>query len=92
MTPEMMTYAIAGLAFIAITALGFAFAGGGNSASRGKQTKRVKTITESIPARASDCTAAPPIPPTPQTKTGAARRRACSASVTKPALRWVITA
>lgn len=46
MTPEMMTYAIAGLAFIAITALGFAFAGGGNSASRGKQTKRVKTITE----------------------------------------------
>ena len=44
MTPEMMTYAIAGLAFVAITALGFAFAGGG--AGRGKQSKRMKTISE----------------------------------------------
>jgi tight adherence protein B len=43
MTPEIMTYAIAGLAFIAITALGFAFAGG---AGRGKQSKRMKNISE----------------------------------------------
>lgn len=48
--------------------------------------------SRSIPARASDCTAAPPIPPTPQTKTGVVRSAACSASVTKPALRVVISA
>ena len=40
MTPELMTYAIAGLAFVAVTALGFVFAGGGGS-GRGKQSKRV---------------------------------------------------
>ena len=34
MTPELMTYAIAGLAFVAIAGLGLAFAGG---AGRGKQ-------------------------------------------------------
>ncbi len=50
MTPDMMTYAIAGLAFIAITALGFAFAGG----DRGKQTKRMKTISEGARARVGD--------------------------------------
>lgn len=47
MTPELLTYAIAGLAFIAITALGFAFAGGGGS-GRGKQSKRVKSISEGV--------------------------------------------
>jgi hypothetical protein len=31
--PEMMTYAIAGLAFVAITGLGMVFAGGGDAAS-----------------------------------------------------------
>jgi tight adherence protein B len=46
MTPELMTYAIAGLAFIAITALGFAFAGGGSG--RGKQSKRMKSISEGV--------------------------------------------
>jgi tight adherence protein B len=47
MTPEMLTYAIAGLAFIAITALGFAFAGGGGS-GRGKQSKRIKSISDGV--------------------------------------------
>jgi len=47
MTPELMTYAIAGLAFIAITALGFAFAGS-SGAARGKQSKRVKSISEGV--------------------------------------------
>lgn len=41
MTPELITYAAAGLAFIAITAIGFAFAGGGG---KGKQIKRIKAI------------------------------------------------
>lgn len=39
---DIVTYGAAGLAFIAITALGFAFAGGG----RGKQTKRMKAISD----------------------------------------------
>ena len=47
MSPEMMTYAIAGLAFVAITALGFAFAGGGN---RG-QSKRLKAISDGSKSR-----------------------------------------
>lgn len=38
-----MTYAIAGLAFVAIAGLGMAFAGG----DRGKQSKRLKAISES---------------------------------------------
>jgi len=46
MTPELMTYAIAGLAFVGITALGFAFAGGGSG--RGKQSRRMKTISEGV--------------------------------------------
>lgn len=50
MTPEMMTYAIAGLAFIAITGLGFAFAGGG----RGKQSKRMKDISDGARGRGGD--------------------------------------
>ncbi|MEZ6031390.1 MAG: type II secretion system F family protein [Hyphomonadaceae bacterium] len=54
MTPEMMTYAIAGLAFIAITAVGFVLAGGGS----GKQTKRVKAISDGAKARANDPIAA----------------------------------
>jgi tight adherence protein B len=48
MTPELMTYAIAGLAFIAITAVGFAFAGGSGNSGRGKQSKRVKSISEGV--------------------------------------------
>ena len=36
MTPELMTYAIAGLAFVAIAGLGMVFAGGNG---RGKQSK-----------------------------------------------------
>lgn len=51
MTPEMMTYAIAGLAFIAITGLGFAFAGGGG---RGKQSKRLKSISDGSKNRAGN--------------------------------------
>lgn len=55
MTPELMTYAIAGLAFIAITAVGFAFAGGGNA----KQTKRLKQISDGSGAiKANDPNAA----------------------------------
>lgn len=42
MTPELMSYAIAGLAFVAIAGLGLSFAGAG----RGKQSKRMKTISE----------------------------------------------
>jgi tight adherence protein B len=42
MTPEIVTYGAAGLAFIAITAVGFAFAGG----DRGKQSKRLKSISD----------------------------------------------
>jgi tight adherence protein B len=51
MTPEMMTYAIAGLAFVAITGLGFAFAGG---SGRGKQSKRIKDIGEGARGRVTD--------------------------------------
>ena len=39
MTLDLLTIGIAGLAFIAIVGVGFAFAG-----DRGKQTKRVKAI------------------------------------------------
>ena len=51
MTPEMITYAIAGLAFVAITALGFAFAGGGNSQV---QNKRLKAISDGTKTRGGD--------------------------------------
>ncbi len=54
MTPDMMTIAIASLAFVAITALGFVFAGG----DRGKQTKRIKTISDGSRVRAGDTGAA----------------------------------
>lgn len=53
MSPEMMTYAIAGLAFVAITALGFAFAGGGSRA----QSKRLKAISDGTKARGVDTAA-----------------------------------
>lgn len=42
MSPELMTYAIAGLAFVAIAGLGLSFAGAG----RGKQSKRMKAISD----------------------------------------------
>jgi tight adherence protein B len=42
MSPDILIYGVAGLAFIAITAAGFAFAGSG----RGKQSKRLKAISE----------------------------------------------
>ena len=42
MNPDIITYGAAGLAFIAITAVGFVFAGSG----RGKQSKRMKTISD----------------------------------------------
>ena len=48
MTPELMTYAIAGLAFVAIAGLGLVFAGG---TGRGKQSKRLKTISEGTRGR-----------------------------------------
>jgi tight adherence protein B len=48
MTPELMTYAIAGLAFVAIAGLGLVFAGG---TGRGKQSKRLKTISEGARGR-----------------------------------------
>ncbi len=54
MTPDMMTIAIAGLAFVAITALGFAFSGG----DRGKQTRRIKTISDGSRVRVGDTGAA----------------------------------
>jgi len=41
-TPEIMTYAIAGLAFVAIAGVGMVFAGG----DRGKQSKRLKAISD----------------------------------------------
>lgn len=47
MTPDMVTYAAAGLAFITVTALGFAFAGGG----RERQGKRIKAISDAARAR-----------------------------------------
>jgi len=53
MSPEMMTYAIAGLAFVAITAMGFAFAGGGS----GKQNKRLKAISDGSKTRGNDLAA-----------------------------------
>lgn len=43
MNPDIVTYGAAGLAFIAITAVGFVFAG---SSSRGKQSKRLKAISD----------------------------------------------
>ena len=42
MTPDLLTYAIAGLAFVTIAGLGMAFAGGG----RGQQSKRLKAISD----------------------------------------------
>jgi tight adherence protein B len=54
MSPELITYAIAGLAFVAIAGLGLSFAGPG----RGKQSKRLKTITEGARGRNIDATAA----------------------------------
>ncbi len=42
MTPDMMTYVIAALAFVAIAGLGMVFAG----ADRGKQSKRLKAISD----------------------------------------------
>jgi tight adherence protein B len=52
MTPELITYATAGLAFIAIVGLGFAFAGGG----RGKQARRMKDISDGARTRGGDPT------------------------------------
>ncbi len=55
MSPDVMTYAIAGLAFVAIAGLGLSFAGAG----RGKQSKRMKAISDgSRGGRAVDATAA----------------------------------
>jgi tight adherence protein B len=55
MSPELMTYAIAGLAFVAIAGLGLSFAG----ASRGKQSKRMKAISDGArSARAVDANTA----------------------------------
>lgn len=42
MTPDLITYAIAGLAFVAIAGVGMVFAGG----DRGKQSKRLKAISD----------------------------------------------
>lgn len=50
MSPEMMTYVIGGLAFVAIVGLGFAFAGGG----RGKQASRMKDISDGARGRNVD--------------------------------------
>jgi tight adherence protein B len=50
MTPELLTIGVAGLAFIAIVGIGFAFAGG----DRGKQTKRIKAIGEGSSRKARD--------------------------------------
>ena len=55
MTPDMMTYAIAGLAFVAIAGLGLAFAGG---AGRGKQSKRLKAISDGSARRGGAADAA----------------------------------
>jgi tight adherence protein B len=54
MSPEILTYGAAGLAFIAITALGFAFAGG----DRGKQGKRLKAISDGGGRKGADTNAA----------------------------------
>jgi tight adherence protein B len=48
MTPEILTYAIGGLAFVAIAGLGLVFAGG---SGRGKQSKRLKQISDGARAR-----------------------------------------
>lgn len=50
MTPELLTIGIAGLAFIAIVGVGFAFAGG----DRGKQSKRIKAIGEGVSRKGKD--------------------------------------
>ena len=50
MTPELLTIGIAGLAFIAIVGVGFAFAGG----DRGKQSKRIKAIGEGVTRKGKD--------------------------------------
>ena len=50
MTPELMTYAIAGLAFVAIAGIGLVFAGG---TGRGKQSKRLKSISDGTRDRPS---------------------------------------
>ncbi|MEQ1609247.1 MAG: type II secretion system F family protein [Hyphomonadaceae bacterium] len=55
MTPDMITYAIAGLAFVAIAGLGLAFAGG---AGQGKQSKRLKAISEGARSRGGNAEAA----------------------------------
>jgi tight adherence protein B len=50
MSPEILTYAIAGLAFVAIAGLGLSFAGNG----RGKQSKRLKAISDGSRNRGVD--------------------------------------
>jgi tight adherence protein B len=50
MTPELLTIGIAGLAFIAIVGVGFAFAGG----DRGKQSKRIRAIGEGVSRKGKD--------------------------------------
>ncbi|MDP3495789.1 MAG: type II secretion system F family protein [Hyphomonadaceae bacterium] len=55
MTPELMTYAIAGLAFVAIAGLGLVFAGG---SGRGKQSKRLKAISDGTVRRGGGADAA----------------------------------
>src|SRR5262245_23566478 len=47
MNGEIITYGAAGLAFIAITAVGLVFAGG----DRGKQSKRMKAISDGSTGR-----------------------------------------
>src|SRR5262249_18793696 len=53
MSPELLTYAIAGLAFVAIAGLGLSFAGAG----RGKQSKRMKAISDGSRGRGGADTA-----------------------------------
>ena len=50
------------------------------------------TISRPTPARASAISAAPPMPPVPQTNTQAPRSVSCSAASTKPMLRVVNSA
>jgi tight adherence protein B len=50
MTPELLTLGVAGLAFITIVGVGFAFAGG----DRGKQSKRIKAIGEGVSRKGKD--------------------------------------
>jgi tight adherence protein B len=55
MTPELLSYAAAGLAFIAVVAVGFVFAG----ADKGKQIKRVRAIGDGgIRGRVTDASQA----------------------------------